>query len=145
MNTLKTAEGLPEEAYYTHPFDPLRVIKVIKGESGYYPQMFRFTDAAAAKKAADCLNAGLSKGQVEAMRAGSMFGWHCPAADPAIYEVQGMKKFLVTIESIHRGRVVIQAENDLEAGDKAEAIAEDDGILMELSEVHATNAEEIKS
>lgn len=54
-------------------------IMIKRGEDGYYP--------AARDLDVDAFNARLdiSRAQVEAMLAGSMFGWECPGADPLNY------------------------------------------------------------
>ena len=43
------------------------------------------------KELADSMNRklGVAKGQAEAMKAGSMFGWKVPAADPKNYDENG--------------------------------------------------------
>lgn len=59
------------------------VIAVKRHESGYHPIH--------TKSNADALNAaeGVSNAQREAMLAGSLFGWHCRAADPNNYDAAG--------------------------------------------------------
>jgi hypothetical protein len=74
------ARGLPEKAFIDnaqHTCGPSPVIGVKRGESGYYPIWTHCT--------ADELNEahGVTAAQREAMYAGSLFGWHTPAADPA--------------------------------------------------------------
>ena len=77
------ARGLPELAYIDNSADrspgAAPVLAVKRGESGYYPI---FT-----KLSADELNlaAGVSASQREAMKAGSMFGWHAKGAFPSVY------------------------------------------------------------
>ena len=51
-----------------------------RGESGHYPFD---TDIDVDKFNTDL---GVTKNQVSAMEAGSMFGWDCPAADPLTWE-----------------------------------------------------------
>lgn len=71
--------GLPEIAYVDNRekvYGDSPVIAIKRGETGYYPIQTTVT-------AAD-LNAqsGVTAEQVEAMLAGSMFGWHVKAALP---------------------------------------------------------------
>lgn len=83
-------DALPEMAFienargiYTGPDGTPPVIAVKRGEMGYHPIYTRAT--------ADDLNAGrgVTPAQREAMLAGSMFGWHVPAADPSRYDANG--------------------------------------------------------
>jgi hypothetical protein len=84
-------EGLPGHCYAVHIVDN-RVIKLYRGQAGYSHASYgSHRDAMAAQEVADAMNAeiGVSKAQVEAMIAGSMFGWHVPAANPARYDENG--------------------------------------------------------
>ena len=62
-----------------------------KGESGYYKTNILSNDRTEAQKIVDGYNdkLGITKAQAEAMVAGSMFGWHVPAADPKNYDKDG--------------------------------------------------------
>ena len=83
--------SLPERCYSTLIETPTIVI-LRRGETGFYA-----TDIppAKTKEEAEALvdqyNAelGVSKGQLAAMQAGSMFGFACPAADPKNYDANG--------------------------------------------------------
>ena len=84
----KNLNKLPEHAFVDNPvLDPISghrqyseadtgVIVITRGEPGYKPFPTR--------QSADALNAqfNVSIAQREAMLAGSMFGYHVPAADP---------------------------------------------------------------
>ena len=67
------------------------VIVIKHGESGYYRCEYSTEDKAFNREFANDRNAnlGVSKAQVEAMLAGSMYGWDVPAADPKSYDVNG--------------------------------------------------------
>lgn len=67
------------------------VIIIKHGESGYYRSEYSTEDKAFNREFANDRNAnlGVSKAQVEAMLAGSMYGWDVPAADPKSYDVNG--------------------------------------------------------
>lgn len=54
-------------------------VRIVRGESGYYP-VHPATDVARFNN-----ERGITEHQVEAMLAGSMFGWECPGADPDEY------------------------------------------------------------
>ena len=68
------------------------LILLTKGEQGYSPCYdFSTPDAKQNREFADDRNMknGVTKAQEAAMLAGSMFGWHTPAADPKNYDAQG--------------------------------------------------------
>lgn len=67
------------------------VIIIKHGESGYYRCEYSTEDKAFNREFANDRNAnlGISKAQVEAMLAGSMYGWDVPAADPKSYDENG--------------------------------------------------------
>ena len=67
------------------------VIIIKHGESGYYTCEYSTDDKAFNRAMVDDRNSnlGVSKAQVEAMLAGSMFGWDVPAADPKSYDENG--------------------------------------------------------
>lgn len=82
---------LPEVCYSILPSTG-DVIIIKHGESGYYRCEYSTEDKAFNREFANDRNAnlGVSKAQVEAMLAGSMYGWDVPAADPKSYDVNGM-------------------------------------------------------
>ncbi len=67
------------------------VIIIKHSESGYYRCEYSTEDKAFNREFANDRNAnlGVSKAQVEAMLAGSMYGWDVPAADPKSYDENG--------------------------------------------------------
>lgn len=83
-------KSLPEKCFsFLESSGELIVIE--KGKQGYsptgiYPQD---SDVRAGVDAANEVN-GVTKAQSAAMKAGSMFGWDAPAADPANYDDQGI-------------------------------------------------------
>ena len=83
-------KSLPEKCFsFLESSGELIVIE--KGKLGYaptgiYPQD---SDVRAGVDAANEVN-GVTKAQSAAMKAGSMFGWDAPAADPANYDDQGI-------------------------------------------------------
>lgn len=70
------------------------VIIIVRGESGYYPTSFSSDDKEFNKQLVDEYNPkrGITKAQVAAMEAGSMFGWDVPGADPRNYDENGLYK-----------------------------------------------------
>ena len=82
--------SLPEQCYSTL-LDTGMIVILKKGEMGYYKTDIPYTDIEEAKEIADQANEklGVTKAQAEAMKAGSLFGWAVPAADPANYDEQG--------------------------------------------------------
>jgi len=79
---------LPEFCYSTlDSTGELIVIK--KNEKGYFPQ--NPENAPWSADNVDILNKrmGITKGQEEAMKGGSMFGWDTPASDPNNYDEDG--------------------------------------------------------
>lgn len=86
-------ESLPNQCYvYIQTENQIGIIK--KGESGYYKTGIDEGEPSELKALVDEYNlrAGVNKAQAEAMRAGSMFGWHTPAADPKNYGEDGRPK-----------------------------------------------------
>ena len=81
---------LPEVCYSILPSTG-DVIMIKHGESGYYRCEYSTEDKAFNREFANGRNAnlGVSKAQVEAMLAGSMYGWDVPAADPKSYDENG--------------------------------------------------------
>ena len=82
--------SLPERCYaYLPTTQEIGIVR--KGESGYYRSDLSPAYGQDGKAFVEELNrqGGVSKAQVEAMIAGSMFGWACPAADPANYDENG--------------------------------------------------------
>ncbi len=83
--------SLPEQCY-SNLLDTGAVVILKRGETGYYKTDIPFTDRESAKALVEEYNSklGVTKPQFEAMKAGSMFGFHVPAADPKNYDDQGM-------------------------------------------------------
>lgn len=81
---------LPEVCYSILPSTG-DVIIIKHGESGYYRCEYSTEDKSFNREFANDRNAnlGVSKAQVEAMLAGSMYGWDVPAADPKSYDENG--------------------------------------------------------
>ena len=81
---------LPEVCYSILPSTG-DVIIIKHGESGYYRCEYSTEDKAFNREFANDRNAnlGVSKAQVEAMLAGSMYRWDVPAADPKSYDENG--------------------------------------------------------
>ena len=82
--------SLPEQCYvYVETKNEVGLIQ--KGESGYYRTDMWIKDANDGRQITNELNEkiGVTKAQAEAMKAGSMFGWETPAADPKDYDADG--------------------------------------------------------
>lgn len=82
--------SLPEQCYSTLA-GTSEVIIIKKGASGYYKTDIACAGPEEARALADEYNGklGVSKSQEEAMKAGSMFGWRVPGADPKHYDDNG--------------------------------------------------------
>lgn len=82
--------SLPAQCYSTLAGTG-EVILVKKGESGYYKTDLDMGDRAKNRALVEEYNQklGVTKAQESAMQAGSMFGWHVPAADPNSYDEAG--------------------------------------------------------
>ena len=92
--------SLPERCYVYVPTKN-EVGLIQKGESGYYRTDMWIKDANDGKQIVKDLNEklGVTKAQSEAMKAGSMFGWEAPAADPKNYDAEG-----IPIKAKHKDR-----------------------------------------
>ena len=84
--------GLPERCFSVLKSTGELVV-IARGETGYY-KVLSSSDREENQKLADGHNAemGISKAQVAAMEAGSMFGWTAQAANPAVYDANGQFK-----------------------------------------------------
>ena len=82
--------SLPE---YCHSVLPStgELIRIGRGSDGYMPSD-KCNNGETGREAADRLNQreGITKAQEAAMLAGSMFGWHTPAANPKSYDEHGV-------------------------------------------------------
>ena len=69
-----------------------KVVILKKGETGYYTTDIPFTSREEAQRIVDEQNSrlGVTKAQEAAMKAGSMFGFAVPAADPKNYDENGI-------------------------------------------------------
>lgn len=87
-DVLATLQKLPPESFSVLPTEP-RLIGIHRGVPGYTPLRL-FESEQAAYEMANRLNAekGVDAAQAEAMKAGSMFGWHTPSADPDLYRTK---------------------------------------------------------
>ena len=83
-------KSLPEKCYSTLA-ETGEIIVINKGKSGYQNTNIQFTSKEDARSIAAARNKmlGVTKAQEEAMKVGSMFGWHVPAADPKNYDERG--------------------------------------------------------
>ncbi len=82
---------LPKLCYAPLPSSG-EIVMIERGFKGYCKANIPQTgDAMLNRKTADDLNKaiGVTRAQAEAMAAGSLFGWDCPAADPRRYDEQG--------------------------------------------------------
>lgn len=82
--------SLPEHCYiYLPTTNEIGIVK--KGEMGYYRTDLATTDRDRNREMVKDANqrGGVTKAQEEAMKYGSMFGWHTPAADPNNYDDNG--------------------------------------------------------
>jgi hypothetical protein len=82
--------SLPEKCY-SALLDTGMIVILKRGETGYYKTDIPYTDKESARQLVDEYNGklGVSKAQAEAMKAGSMFGFAVPAADPKNYDENG--------------------------------------------------------
>ncbi len=81
--------SLPEQCY-SNLLETGAVVILKRGETGYYKTDIPVTDKASAIAFVEEYNRklGVSPAQFEAMKTGSMFGFHMPAADPKNYDAQ---------------------------------------------------------
>lgn len=82
--------SLPDRAYVFIETSPELGI-VEKGKKGYYRTQITAPTKAERIAMADELNQklGVTKAQAEAMKCGSMYGWHVPLANPQNYDDEG--------------------------------------------------------
>ena len=82
--------SLPEQCYSTIPSSG-EIIRLVKGEEGYFPSDLNGGNSERNREIVDARNrrSGVTRAQESAMSAGSVFGWDVPAADPKNYDERG--------------------------------------------------------
>lgn len=83
--------SLPEQSYtFVESENAIAIVK--KGYEGYYPTDLGGDDAEKNKALVKLMNYqnNIQPNQAEAMKAGSMFGWETPAANPKNYDKNGI-------------------------------------------------------
>lgn len=104
INRTKMSEKAPEDVMDRLPRESWTVdlvygklIRIKRGVMGYFPTP-PLGPNLKPQEMADKLNAesNVTKAQAEAMVNGSMFGFHCPAADPLNYNDDGSPKKIRT-------------------------------------------------
>ena len=83
--------SLPEQCYvFVQTENCVGIVK--KGESGFFRTDIQGGKPSETNALVNEMNEklGLTKDQTEAMKAGSMFGWDTPAADPKSYDKSGI-------------------------------------------------------
>ena len=87
---------LPDSCFTYIPADGRKaeIIYLKRGEMGYYRTGVFTENAQTARESVNKRNAliGVSRAQEEAMKAGSMWGWNCPAASPENWTNEGILK-----------------------------------------------------
>lgn len=81
----ETHDGLPEICFYRNKIsNEITVLK--RGIKGYFPYEHQDQDADI-----DNMNEeiGVTKAQSQAMYYGSLFGWHVPLSNPAMFDEKG--------------------------------------------------------
>ena len=111
-----------------------RLIRLIRGEAGFYPADNQILKGETPEAARDRLNSGgpvtdpqthkaATPAQVAAMRAGSIFGFHTPAADPDNYapdgEMRPAEEIILPSDPHPPGPMTGLAESDIYAQDAA--------------------------
>jgi hypothetical protein len=83
-------DELPEQCYSILPSSG-EIIIVKRNEKGYYNPNIPAASKEGAREIVNEYNAklGVTRAQEEAMRTGSMFGFHVPGADPKNYNKDG--------------------------------------------------------
>ena len=105
MEVLRQQKKLPRIAW-AELDSSHEVVAICYGESGYHKWEPEGYIAMTSTEIVDDLNqkAGVSKAQASAMKVGSLFGWHCPAADPRNYDELGRPTYHKK-EAVHQQEV----------------------------------------